>query len=122
MKQTEPLWIMIAGPYRSGSADPAVWAGNLERLNKAAFEIFRKGHVPIIGVHVALPIIGSIGSDRYDDIMMPLSMRLADRCDAVLRLEGTSAGADEEVALFRSRGLAVFSTIDDIPTVVRLSN
>ena len=30
------MWIMIAGPYRSGSTDPAVWAANPETLNRAA--------------------------------------------------------------------------------------
>ncbi len=40
------MWIMIAGPYRSGSSDPAVWAGNLRRLNAAAYSVFQKGHVP----------------------------------------------------------------------------
>lgn len=34
------MWIMVAGPYRSGSTDPQVWADNLRRLNAAAYEIF----------------------------------------------------------------------------------
>jgi hypothetical protein len=53
----EHLWIMVAGPYRSGSSDPIVWAENLRKLNLSANAIFQKGHVPIIGTNMALPVI-----------------------------------------------------------------
>jgi len=46
--------------------------------------------------------------------MMPVSCALAERCDAVLCVGGPSAGADEEVAIFRSNGLPVFYSADDI--------
>ena len=110
------MWIMIAGPYRSGSSDPDVWASNLRKLNDAAVAVFRKGHVPVIGVNMALPVIGSAGLDCYDDIMMPLSLRLTERCDAVLRTDGPSAGADREVDRFRRRSLPVFFSVDEIPS------
>src|SRR5438034_7201927 len=35
-ESTQRLWIMVAGPYRSGSSDPAVWADNLRKLNLSA--------------------------------------------------------------------------------------
>ena len=109
------LWIMVAGPYRSGSSDPAVWAENLRKLNSSAKAIFEKGHVPIIGVNMALPIIETAGQEFYERIMMPLSLSLTERCDAVLRIEGVSKGADEEVDRFRARGLRVFQSIEEIP-------
>ena len=109
------MWIMVAGPYRSGSADPSVWANNLRRLNDAACRVFEKGHVPIVGVNLALPVIESAGPDRYDEIMMPLSLALAERCDAILRLDGASAGADLEVNACERRGLRVFRSVDEIP-------
>ena len=109
------MWIMIAGPYRSTSPDPAVWAQNLRQLNKAAYAILQKGHVPIIGVNLALPIIESADEETYDAIMMPLSLKLAQRCDAVLRIEGVSNGADREVDTFSARGLTVFRSLDEIP-------
>lgn len=112
---TQRLWIMVAGPYRSGSSDPAVWAENLRKLNLSARAIFEKGHVPIIGVNMALPVIETVGQDFYERIMMPLSLRLTERCDAVLRIEGISKGADEEVDRFRARGLSVFQSTDEIP-------
>jgi hypothetical protein len=109
------MWIMIAGPYRSGSSDPAVWAQNLRKLNAAAHVVFQKGHVPIIGVNLALPVIESAGQESYSQIMQPLSLSLTDRCDAILRIEGVSHGADEEVEMFRARGLPVFRSLDEIP-------
>jgi hypothetical protein len=109
------MWIMVAGPYRSGSADPAVWAANLRRLNAAAYVVFLKGHVPIIGVNLALPVIESAGEESYGQIMAPLSLSLADRCDAVLRIEGVSQGADDEVETFRARGLPVFRSVEEVP-------
>ena len=108
------MWIMVAGPYRSGSTDPLVWAANLRRLNEVAYEILRRGHVPIIGVNLALPIIEATGADSYDAIMMPLSLCLTERCDAVLRTGGASRGADDEVERFESLGRPVFRSLDEI--------
>ena len=107
------MWVMVSGPYRAATTDGR--QANLRELNRVAHEIFRKGHVPIIGVNVALPIIEAVGGQLYDDIMMPMCMRLIERCDAVLRIGGASEGADIEVGEFRARGLLVFESIDDIP-------
>ena len=109
------MWIMVAGPYRSGSSDPTVWAQNLRTLNRSAYAILQKGHVPIIGVNLALPLIESAGPASYGQIMSALSLRLTERCDAVLRIEGVSQGADDEVEMFRARGLPVFRSVDEIP-------
>jgi hypothetical protein len=109
------MWIMICGPYRSGSTDPEVWAGNLRVINAAAYEVFRKGHVPIIGVNLALPIIESAGQETYAQIMLPLSLSLIDRCDAVLRIGGASRGADQEVDKFIARGRPVYLNLEDVP-------
>ena len=69
------MWIMVAGPYRSGSSDPAVWAQNLRTLNRSALAILEKGHVPIIGVNLALPVIETAGQESYGQIMAALSMQ-----------------------------------------------
>jgi hypothetical protein len=111
----ERMWIMVAGPYRSGSSDPAVWAQNLRTLNRSAYAILQKGHVPIIGVNLALPVIESAGQESYGQIMSALSMSLTERCDAVLRIEGVSQGADDEVETFLARRLSVFRSIEEIP-------
>ena len=80
------MLIMIAGPYRTGAKSEADREQNLFKLNCAAYELFRKGHIPIVGVNCALPLIGAAGTEMYESIMMPLSLALADRCDAIVRL------------------------------------
>ena len=77
------LWIMVAGPYRAGAADAEARAANLRVLNEAALAVFRRGHVPIIGVNLALPVIEAAGASSFDEIMMPLSLALAERCEWV---------------------------------------
>jgi hypothetical protein len=114
----ERLWIMVAGPYRSGSSDPAVWHQNLRRLNQFAHAVFLKGHLPIVGVNLALPVIESAGEESYGRIMPTLSLGLAERCDGVLRIDGASQGADAEVEAFRARGRSVFRSIDEIPNLL----
>jgi len=114
------MWIMVAGPYRSGSSDPAMWASNLRRLNDAAYQVFQRGDVPIVGVNLALPVIASAGQDMYQEIMIPLSLGLTERCDGVLRIDGASQGADDEVRKFEARGLPVFRSVEEIPRRVSI--
>ena len=108
------MWIMIAGPYTSGTNRPEERARNLARLHDAARAVRRLGHLPVIGVDLALPLVAdeqTVSGDR----LMPMSLELARRCDAVLRIGGPSAGADREVELFRERERPVFHAIADIP-------
>lgn len=109
------MWIMVAGPYSSGGADPATRDARLAALNEAALALFRLGHVPVIGVNMALPVIAAAGPDQFDAIMMPLSLALAERCDGCLRIGGDSAGADAEAVRFAARGLPVWRDIADVP-------
>jgi hypothetical protein len=108
-------WIMIAGPYTTGARSARERKENLLRLNQAAAEVFRRGHVPIVGVNVALPIIEAAGPEAYDEMMMPISLALAERCDAVVRVGGASAGADQEVERIALRGGVVYRSISDVP-------
>jgi len=117
------LMILIAGPCRSGTADdPAVMAANLARLEQAAWLIFAKGHVPMIGEWAALPIRrqaggGAPGSELYDAVMHLTAQRLLANCDAVLRLPGPSSGADNDVVIALARGFPVYTALDQIPQV-----
>ena len=109
------MLIMVSGPYRSDSDDPDVWKENLRSMNEAAYEVFKKGHTPLIGVNAALPIIAEAGEDKYEEIMMPISLALANICDAVLRIGGASKGADDEVEIFVKKNLQVYYSIGEIP-------
>jgi hypothetical protein len=113
--------ILIAGPYQSGTdGDPEAMAANLRRLEEAAWPVFARGHVPMIGEWVALPVLSSMGADgptdpRAADVLYPTAERLLEHCDAVLRLPGESRGADNDVAIARRRGLPVYTAVEQIP-------
>jgi len=115
------MMILVAGPYRSGTGDdPALMRQNLRRLEEVTLPLFRAGHIPLIGEWLALPLLrvaGSVspGDAAYEEIAYPIAHRLIERCDAVLRLDGPSKGADEDVRLARERGLPVYTRLEDIP-------
>ena len=121
MRMNEQLLILVAGPYRSGTGDdPEKLAANVRVMNAAALEVFRAGHLPITGEALALPLIELAGSERvgdavFDEIFHPIARRLLARCDAVLRVGGASAGADEMVAIAREQGKPVFARLDALP-------
>jgi hypothetical protein len=115
------MLILIAGPYRSGTQDdPEKIKQNLDKLESVTLPLFRKGHIPIIGEWVALPLMklaGSVhpGDTAWNEIQYPVAHRLLERCEAVLRLEGASKGADEDVRIAKERGLPVFYQLEDVP-------
>jgi hypothetical protein len=124
MHPSKPLIILLAGPYRSGTNDePNLIAKNLARLESFALPIYEAGHIPMIGEWVALPLIKQAGSTSLGDAiaqeyLYPVASRLLERCDAVLRIEGPSKGADEDVRLARQRGLPVYFRLEDVPGVI----
>jgi len=126
MHMHRPMIILIAGPYRSGTnGDPRLIARNLDRLESSALSIYKIGHIPMIGEWVALPLAqraGSLklGDDISEQYLYPVASRLLERCDAVLRIEGESKGADEDVRIARERGLPVYSCTEDVPVVAAL--
>lgn len=113
--------ILIAGPYRSGTNnDPKLMKRNLERLESVALPLFRMGHMPIIGEWVALPLLKLAGAKEpgdsvWQEIQYPAAHRMLLKCDAVLRLEGASKGADEDVRVAKEHGLKVFYSLDEVP-------
>ena len=115
------LLVLIAGPYRSGTGDdPARLAANVDAMNAAALEVFRAGHLPVTGEALALPLVEAAGSERvgdpvFDAIFHPIARRLLARCDAVLRIGGASAGADEMVEIARGQGKLVVDAVAQLP-------
>jgi hypothetical protein len=107
------MWILVAGPYSAPTAEQR--QKNLEALNKAAFEVFLKGHIPIVGLNNALPLFDLEGNEvEHNELIMQISLAVAERCDAVLRI-ARSPGADREVELFQSQGKPLFECIEDVP-------
>jgi hypothetical protein len=118
------MLILIAGPYRSGTNDdPSLMRQNLNQLESVALPLFRKGHVPLIGEWVALPLIRLAGStqpgdEAWEEVQYPVAHRLLERCDAVLRIEGASKGADEDVRIAKEQGLKIFYSVDEVPDAI----
>lgn len=115
------MLILIAGPYRSGTGDdPKLIQQNLDNLEAVALPLFRKGHIPMIGEWVALPLLHLAGSkkpgdDIFNEIQYPVAHRLLTKCDAVLRIEGASKGADQDVEIAKKLGLKIFYNLDEVP-------
>jgi hypothetical protein len=122
-KKSNALLILIAGPYRSGTNDdPALMKKNVEEMESYALPIFRAGHIPILGEWLALPLVAlcgskKVGDDAFNEVFHPIAVRLLEKCEAVLRVGGASSGADEMVRVGRSLGLAIYTSLAEIPKV-----
>jgi hypothetical protein len=115
------LMILVAGPYRSGTGDdPQLIAANVKHMTDTALVLYRMGHLPVLGEWLALPLIEAAGSKHtgdaiFNEIFHPIAVQLIDHCDAVLRIGGPSAGADEMVSTGQAKGKLIFYSIDAIP-------
>jgi hypothetical protein len=115
------MMILIAGPYRSGTNDdPAMIQRNVEEMESFALPLFRAGHLPVLGEWLALPLLHLAGSSKlgdavFQELFHPVAIRLLEKCDAVLRVGGPSAGADEMVRIGQELGLQVYTSLAEIP-------
>jgi hypothetical protein len=107
------LLIIVAGPYSAATAEGR--AANLAAMNRAAADVARRGHVPVIGVNAALPVLEAAGLPYNDPLMMTISLALAARCDGCLHI-ARSPGADREAEIIQSLGRPVWTRLEDIPS------
>jgi hypothetical protein len=118
---TSPLMILVAGPYRSGTGgDPEKIAANVEAMAAVALDLYRRGHLPVLGEWLALPLIEQAeradhGGDAFAELFHPVAERVLERCDGVLRIGGPSEGADLMVDTAHRLGKTVYASIEDIP-------
>jgi hypothetical protein len=115
------LLILIAGPYRSGTNDmPELIQANVKAMTDTALELYKMGHMPVLGEWFALPLIEAAGSKHigdqiFNEIFHPIAVKLIDHCDAVLRIGGPSTGADEMVKTGQQKGKIIFMNKSEIP-------
>lgn len=115
------LQILVAGPYRSGTGDdPAKMAANVAAMEAQCMPLYAAGHMPVLGEWLALPMLALSGSRQvgdavYEDLFHTHCERLLSHCDAVLRIDGESSGADRMVAVARGLGLPVYCSLEEIP-------
>ena len=115
------MQILVAGPYRSGTDDkPELIQKNISQMEQVAWEVYKRGHLPILGEWVALPLIKEAGSrnmgdDIWDKLFHPVAIRLIEKCDAVLRIGGASTGADEMVRIGLEKEKIIYYSIQQVP-------
>lgn len=105
------MLIMISGPAPAETVRQQ--EEHIEALNRSAATIFKQGHILLVGLHAARPVVAAGMADEYEAIMR-ISPALAGRCEAVL-LVGESGGANRERAVFERRGRPVYSNVGEIP-------
>jgi hypothetical protein len=116
--------ILVAGPYRCGTNDdPQLKKVNFRKLEAAALNLFRLGHIPVIGEWIAWPVTeltGMInpGSLPEEIKLFPITQCQLSKCDAVLRLSGPSEKADADVKFASEIGLKIFYRLEEIEVPV----
>ena len=117
----EALMILVAGPYRSGTdGDPERITANVEAMTRVSLELYRRGHLPVMGEWFALPLIEQAeredaAGDSFAEMFHPVAERVLARCDACLRIGGPSEGADRMVDTARRLGKTVYTSLGDVP-------
>ena len=107
----ELMIIGVAGPYSAPTQEQR--QKNLDAMNEAAARLLEMGHIPLIGVNAALPIVDkSKIADKYKAIM-DISMAVIDKCEAILII-GESPGATREKEHVAAKGLPVYYSLQEI--------
>jgi hypothetical protein len=104
--------IGVAGPYSADTAEQR--QQNLDRMNEVAARLLSKGHIPLIGINAALPVLAKAATANRYKAIMDISMAVTDACEGLLML-AESLGANRERDLMLSKGLPVFYSIDEVP-------
>jgi Domain of unknown function (DUF4406) len=87
---------------------------NTAKLNRVAAEVLKRGHIPLVGINAAAPVVEEGGvADEYEATMM-ICEALAERCDAVLVI-GESKGACRERDVFQRCGRPVYYDLNELP-------
>ncbi|MGL4514789.1 MAG: DUF1937 family protein [Lacipirellulaceae bacterium] len=101
--------VYVAGPYRADSE----WEieQNFRRAERVALQVWLAG-CACICPHKNT---ARFGGAAPDDLWLEGDLEMVRRCDAIVCVDGweRSIGAQGEVRLARSLGIAVFETIDD---------
>ena len=102
--------IYVAGAYRGGSYNATF--ENIMAARRVAQQLWYKGWA------VICPHTNSIFMDEKDggspEIFLPGDLEIISRCDALLRLDGASNGADKEVKRARELNIPVYYSIEEL--------
>jgi hypothetical protein len=104
--------IAIAGPYSAPTSE--LRQKNLDRMNDAAAKLLKKGHIPLIGVNAALPVVDKAKLPDSYKAIMDISLAVTSHCEAFLLL-AESPGANRERDQALAKGIPVYHTVEEIP-------
>ena len=105
----------VAGPYSAPTADER--QKNLDAMNKAAAEVYKKGHIPFIGINISVPVVNQMEFENEEDkyqAIMEMSLALIDQCDAMLVIR-ESRGVQMEKEHILSKGLPIYYSLSELP-------
>jgi len=105
-KLIEPMLIYLASPYTQGDI-----GANINRVIDVADILLENGHYPYIP---HLNHLWHIVSSKTWEIWLDYDLFILSRCDALLRLDGDSKGADIEVKEAERLGKKVYTRIEDL--------
>ncbi len=98
--------VYLASPYSLG--DQAL---NVRRAIEAADKLLEKGYIPFMP---HLCHFWHFISPKPYETWLEIDRAILERCDALLRLEGISEGADQEVKFAKELGLDVYYSIEEL--------
>lgn len=113
-KSTPALRIFVAGPYGDNEPKKVIQA-NVNRAREVGKELALKGHYPFIP-HTMLH--GWETDKRFTvENFKSIDFQWLDFCDALYFI-APSAGANVEKERASKRGIHIFTSLDDVPTVI----
>lgn len=101
------MLIYISAPYSLGDV-----VSNVRLACEIGDKILAKGHIPVVP-HLS-HFWHFISPKSYNE-WLRIDSAIVPRCDALLRVDGESKGADIEVEIAHRVGIPVCYSLDDIP-------
>ena len=109
METRKLVYIYVAGPISHGD-----YGVNIRNGVEAATRLLEHGFIPYCPHLSAFHHI--IFPQPYER-WIELDFAWLEKCDALLRLDGYSPGADREIDHARARGIPVFNSLDTVLAV-----
>ncbi len=108
--------IYIAGPYSAGSETQI--DANVRAAVDAGIAVFRKGHYPFVPhlTHFVDLRAKELGTKLEWEDYIRWDLEWLRQCDAVLCF-GRSPGTDIEIEEARRRGIRIFQSLEEVPTI-----
>ncbi len=114
------MLIMVTGPVGRFSGVSGIELQNrLNALAAASLEVLKMGHVPVVGVFQAYPMIDLLPTTEEKLVVLEqYYLALMDQCEALLVI-GHSPGVQMKIDVFRKANKPIYTSIDALPEPLR---